>query len=142
MGLFSFCLIPIKSLFCLLHPGGRLNSVDIEKCYGQFLPNLPVLSLALGWVQPMEDIARRFRGQKRGQGIYPNTPDSFSICLFWLYYAACGILVPKPGMEPALPAAETQSLNHRTTREVPDCGFDRGCIPLWLRSCGWLHSQG
>ena len=32
-----------------------------------------VLSLALGWVQTMEDIARRFRGQKRGQGIYPNT---------------------------------------------------------------------
>ena len=66
----------------------------------------------------------------------------FSFVWFWLYYVACGILVPKPGMEPAPFAAKTQSLNHWTTREVPDCGFDRGCIPLLLRSCGWLHSQG
>ena len=33
---------------------------------------------------------------------------------------ACGILVPQPGMEPAPPAVEVQSLNHWTTREVPD----------------------
>ena len=28
------------------------------------------------------------------------------IYLFWLYYVACGLLVPQPGMEPVLPAVE------------------------------------
>ena len=32
---------------------------------------------------------------------------------------ACGILVPRPGIEPMPPAVEAQSLNHWTTREVP-----------------------
>ena len=30
-----------------------------------------------------------------------------------------GILIPQPGIEPASPALEVQSLNHWTTREVP-----------------------
>ena len=33
--------------------------------------------------------------------------------------AACGISVPRPGIEPAPPAVETQSLNHWTTRKIP-----------------------
>ena len=37
--------------------------------------------------------------------------------MFWLW--ACGILVPQPGMEPALPTLEAQSLNQWTTRAVP-----------------------
>ena len=41
------------------------------------------------------------------------------ICLFWLRRAACGSLVPLPGIEPASPTVEVQSLNHWTTREVP-----------------------
>ena len=32
--------------------------------------------------------------------------------------AACGILVPRPGIEPMPHALEDQSLNHWTTREV------------------------
>ena len=32
---------------------------------------------------------------------------------------ACGILVPRPGIEPTLPALGAASLNHWTTREVP-----------------------
>ena len=32
---------------------------------------------------------------------------------------ACGILVPRPGIEPAPPALEVWSLNHWTAREVP-----------------------
>ena len=32
---------------------------------------------------------------------------------------ACGILVPRPGMEAVPPAVEAWSLNHWTTREVP-----------------------
>ena len=32
---------------------------------------------------------------------------------------ACGILVPRPGIEPSPPALEAQSVNHWTAREVP-----------------------
>ena len=38
---------------------------------------------------------------------------------FWPHHAACGILAPCPGIEPAPSALEAQSLNHWTTREVP-----------------------
>ena len=38
---------------------------------------------------------------------------------FWLRYMACEILVPGPGIEPASPASEAQSLSHRTDTEVP-----------------------
>ena len=38
----------------------------------------------------------------------------------WLCRAACGILVPRAGMEPAPPAVKAWSLNHRTTKEVPE----------------------
>ena len=34
-------------------------------------------------------------------------------------YAACGILVPQPGIEPMPPAMEGWILNHWTAREVP-----------------------
>ena len=45
----------------------------------------------------------------------------FKFFIFWLCHAACGILVTWPGIEPAPPALEAQSLNHRTTREIaPD----------------------
>ena len=42
-------------------------------------------------------------------------PYSF---FFQLRHRACGILVPQPGIEPAPPAVEAQSLNHWTAREV------------------------
>ena len=32
---------------------------------------------------------------------------------------ACRILVPRPGIEPMLPAKEAQSLNHWNAKEVP-----------------------
>ena len=38
---------------------------------------------------------------------------------FWPQHAACGILVPPPGIEPAPPAVEAQALNFWTTRGVP-----------------------
>ena len=44
------------------------------------------------------------------------------ICLFiylFLHLAACGILVPQPGIKPVSPALGAQSLNHWTAREVP-----------------------
>ena len=37
---------------------------------------------------------------------------------FWPCQAACGILVPQPGIEPVPPALGAQSLSHRTVRDV------------------------
>ena len=42
------------------------------------------------------------------------------VCLFFRpHHAACGILVPRPGIEPVLPAVEVWSPNYWTVREVP-----------------------
>ena len=38
---------------------------------------------------------------------------------FWPHHAACGILVPLPGIEPVPPALRAWSLDHLTAREVP-----------------------
>ena len=37
---------------------------------------------------------------------------------FWPCCTTCGILVPRPGLEPAPLILEAQNLNHWTTREV------------------------
>ena len=61
-------------------------------------------------------------GQEWGkEDMYPHILVIFknSFLFFWPRPAACGILVPQPGIEPALPAVEAWSLNHWTTREVP-----------------------
>ena len=42
----------------------------------------------------------------------------FLLLIFCLHCMACGILVPRPGMEPVAPVLGAQSLNHWTTREV------------------------
>ena len=47
----------------------------------------------------------------------------FYFYFFWTHSMARGILVPLPGIEPAPPAVEAQSLNHWTAREVPDGSF-------------------
>ena len=39
--------------------------------------------------------------------------------LIWLHHAACGILVPQPGIEPMPSAVKAQSPNHWTAREFP-----------------------
>ena len=53
------------------------------------------------------------------------------VCLFWLCYQACGILVPRPGMEPAPLTLEGRSLNH-WTEMCPllggDCNHENGLI--------------
>ena len=43
--------------------------------------------------------------------------DSFFFCLL---QAACGTLVPQPGIEPRPSAAKAQSPNHWITREFPE----------------------
>ena len=40
--------------------------------------------------------------------------------VFWLCHRACGILVPRPGVEPTSSAVGVCSLNYWTTREPPD----------------------
>ena len=45
--------------------------------------------------------------------------NSFFGFLFWLRHVACRILIPRPGIGPALPAVEARSPNHWTAREVP-----------------------
>ena len=49
-------------------------------------------------------------------------PSCFYFILFIYLFAtphACGILVPRPGIEPMRPALEAWSLNHWPAREVP-----------------------
>ena len=41
--------------------------------------------------------------------------------IYWRHPAAWGISIPSPGIEPAPPAVEAQSLNLCTTREAPVC---------------------
>ena len=43
---------------------------------------------------------------------------------YWLHCTTCGILVPRPGIEPMPPALEVQSPKHWTAREVPVGGFN------------------
>ena len=51
----------------------------------------------------------------------------------FFFFAACGIFVPRPGIEPVLPAAEAQSPNRWTTREFPDeVTFN---VPSSLKDC-------
>ena len=50
---------------------------------------------------------------------FPEEPSFFFPPPLWPCYAACGILVPQPGIAPAPAALEAQSLNHWTVREVP-----------------------
>ena len=51
-----------------------------------------------------------------------HVPFSLSLSLFfffWPHLTACGILVPRPGIEPMPPAVEVWGPNHWTAREVP-----------------------
>ena len=44
---------------------------------------------------------------------------NFFVLFFWPSHMACGILVPRPGIEPGLSAVKARSPNHWTTREFP-----------------------
>ena len=50
----------------------------------------------------------------------------FFLFFFWPHCEACGILVPRPTIEPGPPAVEAWSLNCWTTREVPRGSFSKG----------------
>ena len=53
--------------------------------------------------------------KKKKKGIQDGIKNNFSFGSM-----ACGILVPQPGIKPVPLAMEAQSLNHWTTREVPE----------------------
>ena len=44
------------------------------------------------------------------------------IVLFWLHHGACGILVPRAGIEPVAPAMEMWGLNHQHVLTSPGLG--------------------
>ena len=52
-----------------------------------------------------------------------------SLLFFWLHHAACGILVPQPGIEPGTPALEagvlTRGLSGRSLSSIFPCVFRR-----------------
>ena len=58
------------------------------------------------------------RGSPRATTPIPPPPQVFLFFLFLATLQACGILVPRPGTEPVIPAVEARSLNHWTAREV------------------------
>ena len=57
------------------------------------------------------------------QKIYKKILALFSLIFFFSGCAACGILVPRPGIEPVSPAVGAQSPNQWTTREFPVSNF-------------------
>ena len=58
--------------------------------------------------------------QKEGEGLFFSYLITI-ITIIRLHSAACGILLPWPGIKPMPPALSVQSLNHWITREVPMC---------------------
>ena len=64
------------------------------------------------------------------------TKHSFFLSFFfWLRHTACGILFPRPGIEPVSPSMEARSLNHWIAREVPKTQF------LYQVSCFGVGSR-
>ena len=64
--------------------------------------------------------------------------EVFFVCLFvcfGLCHMACGILVPRPGIEPGPSAVRVWSPNHWTAREVPRLRVFFLNIYLFI----WLH---
>lgn len=59
----------------------------------------------------------------------------FCFVLFsWWWHAACGILVARPGIEPASPAVKPRRLKHWTTKEVfLPLLFSPPYSPQWMR---------
>ena len=64
-------------------------------------------------------------------------PCKAAFFFFWLCHAACGILVPRPGIKPVSPALGAWSLNHWTAREVPKAAIFIHCGLLPERISGF-----
>ena len=72
---------------------------------------------------PESCLMHSWEGSPTAEGcIFPwlgmgHTTLEFQGCFILLHCPACGILVPQPGIKPAPPALEAQSLNHKTPRD-------------------------
>ena len=49
--------------------------------------------------------------------------DIWTLLSNWLHHVACGILIPRSGIEPTPPELDAWCLNHWTTREVLNSTF-------------------
>ena len=61
---------------------------------------------------------------------------------FWPRCRACGILVPRPGIEPVPPAVEAQGLNHWTARKFPRISKERYSTERTNYDSMRLHKAG
>ena len=75
-------------------------------------------------IQPISSpVCLPFKPYPDSDYLYPRPPTLYFFFFFWPCRAACGILVPGPGIEPMPPAVEAQSPNHWEAREVPTLYF-------------------
>ena len=62
---------------------------------------------------------QRVRHDQATEHTFSDNLHSLYLCMYWQCQAACGILVPQPGMEPRPMAVKAGSPNHWTAREFP-----------------------
>ena len=70
------------------------------------------------------------------------THSSTLFYFIFIEYAACGISVPQPGVEPMSPPLGAQSPNHWTTGEVPTPVFLPGKSHGWRSLAGYSPGGG
>ena len=123
-----------SSVFAWIIPGteepGGLPSMGLHRVRHDW-SNLAAAAAVCLASLPLACLGRKdFTGQ--GSSCQPS--------LFWPHHAACGILVPQPGIQPIPLALGVQSLNHwtaRTAREVPPLSFLNSASASSLRAtCG------
>ena len=53
------------------------------------------------------------------EGFSRGAKVKLTFLFFFATFAACGVIIPQPGIEPTLPAPKARSLEHWTAREFP-----------------------
>ena len=99
-----------------------IKNMCVCECVSNSESMMPALTFGNNW--NLENIKQM---EERGQVICCENNRKYIFtksCLlffffFWPRRAACGILVPRPGIEPMPPALRAWSLNHWTASEVP-----------------------
>ena len=98
-----------------------------------------ILAWRISWTEEpdgLQSIVSQSWTRLKGLNTY-SVCSSFSHLIhhFWgarACHKACGILVSRPGIKPEFPSLEAQSLNHWTTREVPNTlDYSQICSYSW-----------